>query len=214
MRICSWTRSTSVHQLGHRVLDLDARVHLDEVELAVLVQELHGAGTAIADALAGVDAQQADGLALLGGNAGRGRFFDAPSGCAAASSSRARPGARRSRWQSASTCTSMWRGVSRYFSRNTAAVPERRRCLGARDLDLGDQFVLAAHHLHAAPATAGGGLDQHRVTDLLRHFLADDFVVRQHALGARHAGHAGGDHLGLGGGLAAHQPDGLGLAGR
>ena len=29
--------------LGHRMLDLDARVHLDEVELAVLVQELHGA---------------------------------------------------------------------------------------------------------------------------------------------------------------------------
>ena len=33
--------------LGHRMLDLDARVHLDEVELAVLVQELDGADAEI-----------------------------------------------------------------------------------------------------------------------------------------------------------------------
>ncbi len=43
-------------QLGHRMLDLDARVHLDEIELAVLVQELEGAGAAIADRAAGIDA--------------------------------------------------------------------------------------------------------------------------------------------------------------
>ena len=35
--------------LGDRMLDLDARVHLDEVELAVLVQELERAGAAVAD---------------------------------------------------------------------------------------------------------------------------------------------------------------------
>ena len=52
-------------QFGHRMLDLDARVHLDEVEAAVLVQELEGAGAAVADAHAGVDADLADRGALL-----------------------------------------------------------------------------------------------------------------------------------------------------
>ncbi len=35
--------------LGHRMLDLDARVHLDEIELAVLVEEFDGADAEIAD---------------------------------------------------------------------------------------------------------------------------------------------------------------------
>ena len=33
--------------LGHRMLDLDAGVHLDEIELAVLVEELDGADAEI-----------------------------------------------------------------------------------------------------------------------------------------------------------------------
>jgi hypothetical protein len=35
------------HRLGDRMLDLQAGVHLDEVELAVLEQELQGAGAAV-----------------------------------------------------------------------------------------------------------------------------------------------------------------------
>jgi hypothetical protein len=46
--------------LGDRVLHLHAGVHLDEVELAVLVQELEGAGAAVADAAAGLGAALAD----------------------------------------------------------------------------------------------------------------------------------------------------------
>ena len=46
--------------LGDRVLDLHARVHLDEEELVVLVQELEGAGAAIADLAAGLGAALAD----------------------------------------------------------------------------------------------------------------------------------------------------------
>ena len=48
------------HPFGHRVLDLHAGVHLDEEELAVLVQELERAGAAVADLLAGGDAALAD----------------------------------------------------------------------------------------------------------------------------------------------------------
>src|ERR1700740_2558608 len=33
-------------ELGDRMLDLDTGIHLDEVELSVLVEELHGAGAA------------------------------------------------------------------------------------------------------------------------------------------------------------------------
>src|SRR5688572_7794542 len=47
-------------RLGDGMLDLDARVHLDEEELVVLVQELERAGAAVADAPAGVDATIAD----------------------------------------------------------------------------------------------------------------------------------------------------------
>jgi hypothetical protein len=41
------------HDLRDRMLDLDARIHLDEVELAVLEQELERAGAAITDFRAG-----------------------------------------------------------------------------------------------------------------------------------------------------------------
>src|SRR4029077_8622525 len=46
--------------LGHRVLDLHARVHLDEVEIAVLVEELDGAGAFVAQLAAGFRAALAN----------------------------------------------------------------------------------------------------------------------------------------------------------
>ena len=49
--------------LGHRMLDLQARVHLDEVELAVLVEELDRAGAAVAELLHGLGDGRADLLA-------------------------------------------------------------------------------------------------------------------------------------------------------
>ena len=52
-------------QLRDRMLHLDARVHLDEVELAVLVQELERAGASIAHRAAGFDAALAHDPALL-----------------------------------------------------------------------------------------------------------------------------------------------------
>ncbi len=64
------------HQLGHRVLDLHAGVHLDEVELAVLVQELEGARAAVAHLLAGGGAAVAHALDQAARDAGRRRFLD------------------------------------------------------------------------------------------------------------------------------------------
>src|SRR5204862_1180330 len=44
------------HHLRHRMLDLDPRIHLDEMKLAVLVEKLERARTPIADLAAGVGA--------------------------------------------------------------------------------------------------------------------------------------------------------------
>ena len=45
----------SGHEFGHRVLDLQARVHLEEEELAVLVEELDGARVDVAAGLGDLD---------------------------------------------------------------------------------------------------------------------------------------------------------------
>src|SRR5690606_4900905 len=63
-------------QLGDRMLDLDARVHLQEIEPAVLEQELDGAGVAVADGRRGGDGGGAHGLAQLGRERGRRRLLD------------------------------------------------------------------------------------------------------------------------------------------
>ena len=57
--------------LGDRVLDLDAGVHLDEVELAVLVEELDGAGARVFELAHGGGADLAD-LAAAWRRDGRG----------------------------------------------------------------------------------------------------------------------------------------------
>ncbi len=58
--------------LGHRMLDLDARIHLDEVELAFLVQELDRADAEILDLAHRLGDRFADLLALRGVEGGEG----------------------------------------------------------------------------------------------------------------------------------------------
>ena len=55
------------HHLGDRVLDLEAGVHLEEEELAVLVEELDGAGVVVAGGDGDLDGGLAHLLADLGG---------------------------------------------------------------------------------------------------------------------------------------------------
>ena len=65
----------SVIILGHRMLDLDARVHLDEVEAAVLVQELDRADAEIFELAHGLGDGLADLVAGGGVERGRGAFL-------------------------------------------------------------------------------------------------------------------------------------------
>ena len=63
-------------QFGDRVFDLHARVHLDEVELVVLIEELERARISIAHFTAGAGTTLAHGLALLCREPRRRRFLD------------------------------------------------------------------------------------------------------------------------------------------
>ena len=61
--------------LGHRMLDLDAGVHLDEIELAVLVEELDRADAEIFELAHRLGHRLADGVARGGVERGRGAFL-------------------------------------------------------------------------------------------------------------------------------------------
>src|SRR6202022_1817210 len=64
------------HRLGHRVLDLEPRIHLDEVEGACFDNELDGAGADIADRTRRGERRFAHRLALLGVEPGCGRLLN------------------------------------------------------------------------------------------------------------------------------------------
>jgi hypothetical protein len=93
-------------------------------------------------------------------------------------------------------------------------VAERGLGLGLRGLDGGHQRRRLAHDAHAAPAAAAGGLDDHRVADLLAEAQALGLVVADRAAGARHAGHAGVLHGADRLDLVAHHADDAGRSAR
>lgn len=62
--------------LGDRVFNLDAGVHLDEVELVILEQEFEGACTTIVDAPARFGTTLTDAHDIPAGDAGGRRFLD------------------------------------------------------------------------------------------------------------------------------------------
>ena len=192
--------------LGHRVLDLDAGVHLDEIKLAVLVKELERSGAAVADPAAGVDAALADPVTQLGRQLGGRRLLQhllvAPLQRAVALAQMHHVLVR----------------VGKHLDLDVARLLEialevdRRICKGrlrfaARHVDGVEQRRLRVHDAHAAPATAAGGLDDHGIADLARD--AHDFlrIFGQRALGAGHRGNPGFHHRRFGTHLVAHQAD-------
>ena len=76
MRICSKNDIHTADHLGDRVFDLDARVHLDEVELAVFVEEFERSGAAVVDAPAGLGTAFADAHEVARRDAGGGLLDD------------------------------------------------------------------------------------------------------------------------------------------
>ena len=130
-----------VDRLGDRMLDLEAGVHLDEVELAVLVEELDGAGAGVVDL--------GDGVGADPGRSGRG-CVASMTGEGASSSTfwwrRCSEQSRSPRWTapplpSPKTWTSMWRGVDEVLLEIDLVVAEGGLGLGAGGLEGGLDLV-------------------------------------------------------------------------
>ena len=163
------------HELGDGVLHLEAGVHLEEPELAVLVEELDGAGVVVAARLGDLHGRLAHRLAdVSAGKAGRRALLDqllvAALGRAVALADPhdvavgvaddlhlhvARPGE-----------------VALDVALVAAEALER---LGLRRLERGVGLVGALHDAHAAAAAAVGRLDGDRPAELLAE--GDDLVA-------------------------------------
>ena len=180
----------AANQFGDRMLDLHPGVHFNEIELAVLIQELESSRAAIANPLAGVHAHLTDPATLLRGNAGSGRFFNdllvaALHGTVAFAE-----------------MNGVTVGIGQHLNFNVTRmlqvlfhvhgrVAEGRLRLAAGQIEGGQQRRLAMHDPHPAPAAAAGRLNDDWVADLVgdpQRFLG---VVADRSIGAGDAGDAG-----------------------
>src|SRR5208283_148635 len=196
------------HQLGHRMFDLHSRVHLDEVELAVLIEELERAGVTVADLTARPGTTLAHGLALLGGQPRRRRLFDhllMPALHRAVALAQVHHVAIV---VGEHLELDMPRPLQKLLHVDLR-IAERRERLGLGDADGVQQRCIGVHHAHAAAAAAARGLDDQRIPDVLRDA---EILVRVAADGpvrARYAGHAGSLHHLDGRHLVTHQAYGF-----
>ena len=195
--------------LCDRVLNLHAGVHLDEIELAVFVQELERARAAVADLLDGRHAALADLFDELARNARCRRFFDdflvTPLHGAVALAQPDRILVLVGHDLNLDVAR-----VLQVLFHVDRRVAERGTGFGLGGLHRMNQRRFGVHHAHAAPAAAARRLDDHRVADGLGRALDDDRVIGQSAFRAGHARHAGLDHGLLGRDLVAHDADRLG----
>ena len=158
------------HHLGHRVLDLEARVHLQEVGLAVRVhQELERARVAVADALARAPpparpcARAAP--AVTNGDGLSSTIFWWRRWIEHSRSNRW----TASPWWSASTWISMWRGLHDRLLQVDAVVAEGGLRLAPRALARPRPARRGVRHEPQALAAAARGRLQHeREADALR----------------------------------------------
>src|SRR5574343_1041144 len=199
------------NHFGDRVFDLNAGVHFDEVELAVFIEELEGAGAAIANL--------ATGFGTTFTNLGNQFFRDA----------------RCRGFFNHLLVTTLHRAIAlaqidgvavrigqdldfhmawvfQEFFHVHGRVAERGLGFLARHLHGIDQRGFGMHHAHASATATTGGFDDDRVTHLTGD--ADDFLVvfnRQRAIRTGDTGHTGGLHGIFGRDLVAHQTDRVGL---
>ncbi len=161
------------------MLDLQPRVHLHEPELAVLEQELDGAGADVADCLRRLDRGFAHGRAQLRVHRRGGRFLEQLLVAAldrALALAEVDAVAVRIREDLHLDVARLVQGLFHEHS----PVAEGMLGFGLRALQRGRQVVPGANKTHASPATSRERLDHHRKLGIF-------FVGRQH----RHAGFGG-----------------------
>jgi len=197
------------HQLGDRVLDLEAGVHLQEVEASALVeQELHGAGADVARGPRGAHRRLAHAPPQAGVDGRRRRLLEH---LLVAALQRALALAEREALPVV---------VGQHLDLDVAraldellevdgVVAEARGGLGARRAVGLGQLLGAAHQAHSLAAAARRRLEHHRVADLLGG-AARRVHVGQRIMAPGHHGYAGLEHQAPAFDLRAHGRHGRG----
>ena len=199
-------------RFGHRMLDLQPRVHFHEPEAVgpqparAVGDELDRAGADIADRLARPrprprPSRRATPRVMPGAGASSITFWWR----------RCSEQSRSLRWMalpcvSANTCISMWRGAVTYFSISTRASPNDDFRFALRAFERRVEIGVLVDAAHALAAAAGDRLDQHRIADLVG-LLLEELRLLPLAVIARHHRHAGLLHQRLGAILQAHRAD-------
>src|SRR5690606_28677987 len=193
---------------GHRVLDLDAGVHLDEDVVAVAVEEeLHGAGVAVADLPGEAYGVVADAVAQGGVEVRRGGEFDDLLVAAlhgAVPLEEVHDGALAVGEDLHLDVAGLDDGLLQEDGR----VAEGGRRLAGGGLDGLAQLGGFLDAAHAAPAAAGDGLDEDGETDVVGG--PDEGVDVGGGLGGAEDGHARLPCGGHGAGLVPGQLQDLG----
>ncbi len=195
--------------LGDGMLDLQARVHLHEVEGAVLVDdELDRAGAHIADRARGGHGGLAHGAAAVQRHARRGRLLQHLLVAALHRAVALEQVDRVAEAVGEHLDLDMARACQVLLDQHAVIAKAARRLAldrGQRGLECLARF----HHAHALAAAARAGLDQHRVADAVG-LRAQERGVLVVPVVAGHQRHAGTLHQRLGRALAAHRLDGRG----
>ncbi len=193
---------------GDGVFHLHPGVHLHEVHLALGEQELHGAGVFVTDRLGRAHRQVADVGALFRGELRARGDFDQLLVTALDRAVTLEQVHHIAEAVAKNLGFDVFRVDDAFFQEDF----RRAEGLGRFGNDPGKrlfQFFTAVAAANAAAATAGSGLEHHRITDAIT-FLQGLVDVRHIAFGARGDRYAGLDHAAPGFGLVAHAANDFG----
>ncbi len=150
--------------LGHRMLDLQARIHFEEVKVVALDQELRGAGVGVVRRAREFQRRVDHLRAHRVGKSGRRRFLDnllmAPLDRAIALAECDHV----AMIVAENLNFDMPRVREILFDENPAVAESRRRFARSR-FQSGFELNGFRNHAHPAPTAAGGGLDQDRIAN-------------------------------------------------
>ena len=190
------------------MLDLEARVHLQEVERSIGgEQELASACVGVADHLRGGDRGGAHAGSELLRNHRRRRLFD---DLLVPALERALALTERDHL-AVPVAEDLDFDVTRPLDElleKDRVIAERRQRFGARQTVGLFELVRSADDAHPLAAAAGRGFEDHRIADPPGGF-ARRREIRERAVRARHHRHSGGDHPLARRGLRAHRRDRL-----
>ena len=198
----------SSDELRHRMLNLNARVHFDEIKLAILIQKLKRTGTAIFDLAAGLGTTFTDLFNQFAIDPRCGRLFDhflmtALHRAVALTKPHRVFSTVRQHLDFNVT------GVFKKLFEIDLWIIKRRTSFRFGHSDRIEQSRLGVYDAHAASATTACRFDNDGITDLAGRTQNLVRVIRQGACRTRHNGHTSLDHGLFGAHLVAHQTNRL-----